>query len=195
MPTKSNFSIADLEKMGLEKQSDGSYAKVKPSADKIKSNVKSWWNKELVTKEVVNPSENFQWEFKDSWFIQGYNVPSKKNSRQNFVSKTTHKMISLPSKKHAEYVKATAMQYKTFGREFKAAVKALALEYPLSIEFTFIRGSKHKFDYCNACQTCEDIMKGDWIPDDDADYIIPVFTPYKYDKQNPGVIIKLLNRR
>lgn len=188
-----DFKEKDLLQMGLEKQADGSFAKIKPSAEKIKSNVKSWWNKELVVKEVVKPSENFEWQFKDTWFIQGYNVPSKKNSRQNFVR--NGRIVSIPSKLHAQYVKATAMQYKTFGKEFKAAVKALNLSPPLYIEFTFIRGSKHKFDYCNAAQTCEDIMKGDWIEDDNADCIIPVFQPYKYDKQNPGVIIKLLNRR
>lgn len=31
-----------------------------------------------------------------------------------------------------------------------------------------------------------------WINDDSADHIIPVFRPYEYDKENPGVKIKLL---
>lgn len=147
---------------------------------------------EIIAKEKVNNSPDFKVIPTMEWFISGYNVPSKKNSRQNFVSKTTHKMISLPSKKHAEYIKMTAMQYEVFGREFRKAVDYYDLQYPLRIEFMFIRSSKHQFDYCNACQTCEDIMKGKWIPDDSADFIIPSFKPYSYDKNNPGVKIKLL---
>jgi hypothetical protein len=35
------------------------------------------------------------------------------------------------------------------------------------------------------------VRKG-WFEDDSADFIIPVFKQYEYDKQNPGVRIKLL---
>jgi len=147
---------------------------------------------QLIQKEKIVETNDFNHAPVTEWFISNYNVPSKKNSRQNFVSKTTHKMISLPSKKHAEYVKMTAMQYKVFGDEFKKTVERLGLKYPLRIQFTFIRSTKHSFDYCNLAQSCEDIMKGHWFPDDSADYLIPVFAPYEYDKEMPGVKIKLL---
>lgn len=144
----------------------------------------------IIPKEKVNNSPDFTHKLPTEWFIS-YNVPSKKNSRQNFVK--NGRQISIPSKIHAQYVKATKMQYAVFGREFKKTVEELKLPYPLRIEFTFVRNSKRKFDYCNACQTCEDLMKDNgWIEDDSANHIIPVFAPYRYDKENSGVKIKIL---
>ena len=31
-----------------------------------------------------------------------------------------------------------------------------------------------------------------WIEDDNCEFIIPVFEPYSYDKEKPGVIIKII---
>jgi len=184
-----SYTEETLRKMGLVETSPGVYAPV--NKGKTSPFIKSIKNpKELVVREKVVETPDFTAKVKTEWFIKGYSVPSKKNSRINFVR--NGKQLSIPSKKHAEYVKMTATQYKVFGIEFKKAVEILGLEYPLRIEFTFVRATKHSFDYCNACQTCEDIMKGHWIPDDSADYIIPCFKPYKYDKETPGVIIKLL---
>ncbi len=184
---KNRYTEDTLKQMGLVEVSPGVYksvnkGKTSPFIESVKN--------PLIVREKVIETPDFTAKIKTEWFIKGYSVPSKKNSRINFVRKG--KQLSLPSKKHAEYVKMTAMQYKVFGIEFKKAVEALGLEYPLRVEFTFIRATKHSFDYCNACQTCEDIMKGHWIPDDSADYIIPSFKPYRYDKEMPGVIIKLL---
>jgi len=199
-----------LEK-GFIEQPDGSFIAPKPlqSVNLANGNILvkdidgEGVDKEfIIPKEYVAPTIDFHAVPPTSWFIRGYNVPSKKNSRQNFVK--NGKQVSIPSKLHAAYVKSTAMQYEVFGREFRAAVEYYKLTYPLYIEFHFIRGSRHSFDYCNACQTCEDIMKDEvskktglvtkkgWFPDDSADYIIPVFKPYDYDKQDPGVKIKLL---
>ena len=36
------------------------------------------------------------------------------------------------------------------------------------------------------------MVKNHWIEDDNCKYIIPVFEPYEYDKENPGVEIKLI---
>lgn len=147
----------------------------------------------IIPKQKVVETVDFHKTPVTEWFIGPYNVPSKKNSRQNFVR--NGKQISIPSKLHSEYVKVTAMQYKVYGTEFKRSVEALKLVYPLYVEFTFIRGSKHRFDYCNAAQTCEDLMVANgWIEDDAADYIIPVFKLYEYDKNRPGVRIKLLTK-
>ena len=64
---------------------------------------------------------------------------------------------------------------------------------PVKVSFTFIRGSKHKFDYINPAQTTQDDMVTyDWIEDDNMENIIPVFEPYSYDKVNPGVEIKII---
>ena len=118
------------------------------------------------------------------WFIPG-NVPSSKNGRRwtgrYFVS----------SKAVVKYRKETAKYYDQFRKGFR---KQLAkLELPVKISFKFIRGSKHKFDYINPAQTVQDDMvKHHWIDDDNCENILPVFEPYEYDKENPGVEIKLI---
>lgn len=169
----------------------------------------------LIAKVKVNETPDFTIKPVTEWFIRGYSVPSKKNSRQNFVKNGV--MRSIPSEKHAEYVKLTAIQYDVFGKEFRRTVEILGLTYPLRVEFHFIRGGKHSFDYANALQTCEDIMKDQykkvptilngkkvnkmvlvkkgWFTDDSADYLIPSFKPYTIDKEMPGVIIKLLTNK
>ncbi len=118
------------------------------------------------------------------WFIPG-NVPSSKNGRRwtgrYFVS----------SKATTKYRKDTAIYFEKFRKGFR---KQLAkLELPVKISFKFIRGSRHKFDYINPAQTTQDDMvKHHWIDDDNCENIIPVFEPYEYDKENPGVEIKLI---
>ena len=120
----------------------------------------------------------------NQWFIPG-NVPSSKNGRR-----WTGKHF-IASKAVMNYRKKTKQYYKDFAEEFKEALKEK--EFPVHIEFEFIRSSKHKFDYINPAQTVQDDMvKHGWIEDDNADFLIPVFVKYSYDKKNPGVIIKLL---
>lgn len=146
--------------------------------------------KDVVIKEKVNNSTDFTHKPVTEWFIPG-EVPSKKNSRQNFVR--GGKQVSIPSKRHEEYVNATKMYYNTFGIEFRNTFKRLELKYPVHISMTFIRGSKRRFDYCNAAQTIEDlIVRNGWIEDDSADHLVPVFEPYGYEKNNGGVRIKIL---
>ena len=117
------------------------------------------------------------------WFIPG-NVPSSKNGRRwtgrYFVS----------SKATTKYRKATAKYYDMYRKGFR---KQLAkLELPVKISFKFIRGTKHKFDYINPAQTVQDDMvKHGWMEDDNCEFIVPCFNAYKYDKNNPGVIIEI----
>lgn len=190
---KSKYTEETLRQMGLVEVEPGVYksvnkGKTSPFIESVKNGDK------LVVREKVVETPDFTAKVKTEWFIRGYSVPSKKNSRQNFVR--NGKQISIPSKNHAEYVKMTSMQYEIFGIEFRKAVQVLGLEYPLNIEFTFIRDSKRRFDYCNACQTVEDIMVANkWIEDDSADFLIPSFGKYRIDKENPGVIIKILTNK
>lgn len=144
-----------------------------------------------IQKQKVIETNDFNHKPVTEWFIANYNVPSKKNSRQNFVR--NGKQISIPSKNHAEYVKMTKMQYATFGKEFRRTVETLGLKYPLRVEFTFIRDSKRRSDFTNCCQTVEDLMvDNNWLPDDDSLHLLPSFQPMEYDKNKPGVKIKLL---
>ena len=36
------------------------------------------------------------------------------------------------------------------------------------------------------------MVKNKWLEDDNCKEILPIFEPYKYDKENPGVIIRIL---
>jgi len=121
------------------------------------------------------------------WFIPG-NVPSSKNSRR-----WTGKYF-IASKTVMKYRKETEKLFKadtvSFHKEFSK------YELPVYVHFTFIRGTRHKFDYINPAQTVQDDMvKHGWIEDDNCEFIIPCFEEYKYDKENPGVIIEIKDDR
>ena len=118
------------------------------------------------------------------WFIPG-NVPSSKNGRR-----WTGKYF-ISSKATMKYRKETKEYYKKYKKEFLNTLKEC--EFPVKISFKFIRGTRHKFDYINPAQTVQDDMvKQGWLPDDDCSLLIPVFEPYEYNKENPGVEIKLI---
>ena len=121
---------------------------------------------------------------KTKWFIP-FNVPSSKNGRRwtgkYFISSKTVMNYRKNTKDHY------AKHAKAFRKEFEK------YQTPVKIGFTFVRGSRHKFDYINPAQTVQDDMvKAGWIEDDNADFIIPVFEHYSYDKKNPGVYIEIL---
>lgn len=121
---------------------------------------------------------------KNEYFIKG-NVPSLKNSKR-----WTGKYL-ISSKRVMEYRKETASQYKTMRSHF--FLMMAEKEKPYKISFKFIRSSKHKFDYINAAQLPLDIMvEVGMLEDDNANEVIPVFEPYEYSKDNPGVVIKIL---
>ena len=118
------------------------------------------------------------------WFIPG-NVPSSKNGRR-----WTGKYF-ISSKTVMKYRKDTKSFYQQYAPEFQKELKKHKL--PVKIAFTFIRGTKHKFDYINPAQTVQDDMvTHGWIEDDNMVNMIPVFKSYEYDKENPGVIIEII---
>jgi hypothetical protein len=123
-------------------------------------------------------------------FIPG-NVPSSKNSKQ-----WTGKML-INSKPVRNYIKNTKEHYVKCKEEFDSHLVTMQGDcrtYPLHIDFYFVRNSKRKFDYINPAQTVQDLMvKYEWIEDDNCDIIIPHFSGYHVDKENPGVYITLLN--
>lgn len=121
---------------------------------------------------------------KTKWFIP-FNVPSSKNGRR-----WTGKYF-ISSKTVMNYRKNSKPYFDEYAEEFKKEFDKY--ETPVKIGFTFVRGTKHKFDYINPAQTIQDDMvKAGWIEDDNADFIIPVFENYTYDKNNPGVYIEIL---
>ena len=121
----------------------------------------------------------------DEFFIP-FNVPSSKNSK---IWTGRHLIWS---KSAQAYVRNTESYYKEYANEFMKSGN-FHHTYPYKVSFKFIRGSKHRFDYVNPLQTVLDLMvRYGWILDDCADIILPVFEPYEYNKDNPGVIIKFL---
>jgi hypothetical protein len=117
------------------------------------------------------------------FFIPG-NVPSSKNGRR-----WTGKYF-IASKTVVNYRKYSKKYYLEYAEKFKAELAKHDL--PIEIGLTFIRGTRHKFDYINPAQTVQDDMVTyGWIPDDNADLIKPVFFDYQYNKTKPGVIIEI----
>jgi hypothetical protein len=117
-------------------------------------------------------------------FVRG-NVPSSKNSKQ-----WTGKFL-VSSKTTRNWEKSTKLQFQALRDDFLKLIEDK--EFPIRVEFTFIRDSRRKFDYVNPLQTIQDAMvKHGWIPDDNCDIIIPSFGLYKVDKENSGVWLKVL---
>lgn len=118
---------------------------------------------------------------KIEFFARG-NVASLKNGK----IKTRWGLI--PSKSVQKYMKLYGEQWfdEDFKREFLSQIKGK--EFPIRLHFYFIRDSRRKFDYINVAQICQDLLvKAHCLPDDNADYIIPVFESYHVDKHNAGV--------
>ena len=99
--------------------------------------------------------------------------------------------ILVNSKTTQKYIKLTEDDFRKNEKVFKEMVKHL--EPPYRVSFEFIRDSKRKFDYINAAQVVQDLMvKHEWIEDDNCDWIIPSYIPYSVDKENAGVIIRII---
>ena len=136
-------------------------------------------------------------------FIKG-NVPSSKNSKikGRFFSPTVQKYLRSHGIKSFSSRRKEVEFYKTIECTFPVTELQELLKnvkYPVIIGFHFIRGTKHKWDFHNACQILLDVFTAfDIIQDDDMTHIIPQClwiegNHYSYDKSNPGVIIQIIN--
>lgn len=120
----------------------------------------------------------------DGIWIDG-NMPSSKNG------KTWTGKFLVSSKVTQKYIKHSKNCYIRNTDKFLKLIQGKP--FPLRIGFQFVRGSKHKFDYVNPCQTVLDLMVDyGWLADDNCDEILPVFIPYDYDAETPGVFITVL---
>lgn len=187
MTNNTRWSEEDLIKKGFTKDDKGNW---NISSLNVKNTFKEQYNKynEAIKDEPFPQEKNTP---PLSWFINGYQVPSKKNSRISMIK--NGKIINIPSNKYREYVNMTKMQWEVFGREFRKSAEHYILKYPLKIELTFIRTTKQRFDYFGPAETVADLMQDfKWIPDDDTKHFHPSFGEARIDKQNPGVIIRIL---
>ena len=113
------------------------------------------------------------------------NTPSSKNSRvwtgKFFVS----------SKTVQRWIKATEKEWKDNRKSFLNLIKNK--NKPYKIGLYFIRDSKRRFDYNNVSQIVFDLMqKYEWIDDDSAYDITPVYLGFEVDKDKAGVYISVL---
>lgn len=137
-----------------------------------------------------------------------YNTPSLKNSKIKtskgvFPSKTVSKYIrklgiqkySSSKKEVVEYVDPNKPN---LFREAFQKYNWTKPDHPIVLGFHFVRGSRHKFDFGNACQIIQDLMVAhDFLEDDNMDYLVPMpFRMkgkwYSYNKENPGVYITVV---
>lgn len=109
------------------------------------------------------------------------NVPSSKNS------KVWTGRFLVSSKTTRNYEKNTAEYWLTLKSTFKDIFSGI---YPKRIGFYFVRDSRRRFDYINACQILADLMtEYGWIEDDDVDHFNPFFLGYHHDKEKSGVYL------
>ncbi len=111
---------------------------------------------------------------------------SSKNSKR--IVKFGNKMALIASKQYMASVKPIEQQLVL--NRGKWLRMAEGYEKPLKVVFKIYRKTHRKFDYVNIIQGLQDLMvKCGWLPDDNADEIIPVFQPYDVDKNDPRVEI------
>ncbi len=139
-------------------------------------------------------------------FIPG-NIPSLKNSKVAtgkgvFMSKTCRLYLQSQGIKRYSAARKEVDEYKTRRNVFRESIGEIfhGVEYPVIMGCHFVRDSKRKFDFINACQIFFDLLTAHgFIHDDDMDHLIP--TPmlmggrwYTVDKAQPGVWIKIIGR-
>ncbi len=116
-------------------------------------------------------------------FVPG-GTPSSKNSR------IWTGRFSIASKATQKWWKESKDVWEKHAKEFREEFEKK--EKPVKVYFQFVRGTKHKFDFINPAQAVQDEMvKHGWIPDDNADEIIPIFEKHTYNKASPGCWIKM----
>lgn len=115
------------------------------------------------------------------FFAEG-NVPSLKNG------KVKTKWGLIPSKTVRRYMSEHSSQWfdEDFKKEFLDELKDK--EFPIRLHMYFVRDSRRRADYVNISQICLDLLvKANLLPDDNMDYVVPVFDGYEIDKINPGI--------
>lgn len=117
------------------------------------------------------------------FFIKGQ-VPSSKNAKQW----TGRRLIN--NKRVLDYYNNFSEQLINIKDQWLEQLNQLT--YPVKLNMQFVRQDRRIFDYINPAQTIQDgLVKNEFIPDDNYNYIIPVFHNVIIDKDNPGVYLWL----
>lgn len=129
-------------------------------------------------------------EKKANFVISG-NVPSSKNSKK--IVRNGNRSYLVDSDVTYKWKKATKQEWIQGAEEFRDHVDDYSR--PLHIGFYFVRSSNRKFDLINILQAPMDAMsKHGWFEDDNATIVIPHFLGYHVDKENPCMLIEILDQ-
>lgn len=126
-------------------------------------------------------------ESSEYFWISG-NTPSSKNNRVWTGS------YFIASKATTRWRRDTKKEWLSQRQEFIESL--VGLPKPYYIELTFVRRTKHRFDYINIAQgVMDEMVEHGWLQDDDAENAKPYFGDFEYNKDNPGVKIRVLKRK
>ena len=115
---------------------------------------------------------------------------SKKNSKRVFSR--YGKTVVLPSKVYEKSKPDFLWQLKDAQNKKIWESLMAQTKYPIYLNFKIYRKTKRKFDYNNIIQGLQDILvEAGYLPDDDADHLIPFFEKYEVDSKNPRVLLSL----
>lgn len=113
---------------------------------------------------------------------------SSKNSKQILVNRKTNKPFVAKSKASQKAEKELLQILPLYRNIFLDMI--YCKNKPYKIHFKIYRRTLIRFDYVNIIQCLLDCMvKSNWLEDDNANELIPVFEPYEKDAKNPRVEI------
>lgn len=130
-------------------------------------------------------------------FIIAGELYSSKNSREPIVKRTkAGKQIravvkSAAARRHETelmiYLNRNPVFYHAWLKEFTGR------PLPIRLQILIYRKTCGRFDYANICQNLFDcLVKAGFLPDDNADTLLPVYEPYKIDRDNPRTELTML---
>jgi Holliday junction resolvase RusA-like endonuclease len=120
------------------------------------------------------------------------NLYSSKNSKRIAFNRKTKKSFIIKSEASLGSEKHIQLQLQSLKSAWLKMVGKNP-SYPLAVSFKIYRKTKQRFDYVNIVQQIFDLMvKAGYLPDDSANYLIPVFAPYSVDSKNPRVEIRIV---
>ncbi len=111
---------------------------------------------------------------------------SSKNSREIHWKRGKPFVDKSDAVKRGEKILITLLGDYKLRKQWREMTRGLG--YPLRVCFRIYRRTKGRFDYTNIVQSLQDCMKRcGYLPDDDANHLIPQFEPYAVDPINPRV--------
>lgn len=116
-------------------------------------------------------------------------IHSSKNSRQiHFNNRTKRPFVAKSTAaKDDEELLASQLADDGCKQEWKSMVSGR--DYPLYVNFHFVRKTRARWDFANLVQGIADaLVKAGYLIDDDVEHFIPLYGGHHVDKKDPGVL-------